>query len=318
MRRPDTAGLRRLLAVARILVPAIVLVALWRALDGEAALARLSEADAGWLAAAFVAANLQVVLCALRWRFTAERLGLVIARGRAIGDYYMAQLLNQTLPGGVLGDVARAVRTRESAGLERAGQAVVIERMAGQIALFAVTALGLVVAVATPGGIRVPEIEVPTLVPIALTVAAVAALVFAVGRLRSVLARFVGASRVALLAPGARLPQATLSLGIVAANLATFAFAARATGTAMPLEGVLVLVPLVLTAMLLPLSIGGWGFREGTAAALFPLVGASAEAGFAASLAFGLVVLAASLPGLIPLARPRAAAPPTLPDTSPQ
>jgi hypothetical protein len=63
-------------------------------------------------------------------------------------------------------------------------------------------------------------------------------------------------------------------------------------------EAIMVLVPLILSAMLIPATIGGWGFREGAAAALFPLAGASASAGFATSVAFGLVILAASLPGL--------------------
>ena len=68
-------------------------------------------------------------------------------------------------------------------------------------------------------------------------------------------------------------------------------------------------VILLLGWMLVPLTIGGWGLREGTAAALFPLVGGSGEAGLAASIAFGLVLLASSLPGAITLLRPVAPAP---------
>jgi hypothetical protein len=50
--------------------------------------------------------------------------------------------------------------------------------------------------------------------------------------------------------------------------------------------------------MLMPLSVGGWGWREAAAAALFPLAEASAGAGVAAGLAYGAVLLVASLPGL--------------------
>ena len=56
---------------------------------------------------------------------------------------------------------------------------------------------------------------------------------------------------------------------------------------------------MILFAMVLPLSISGWGLREGAAAALFPLAGLSASAGLAASVAFGLTFLAITLPGLI-------------------
>jgi hypothetical protein len=51
--------------------------------------------------------------------------------------------------------------------------------------------------------------------------------------------------------------------------------------------------------MLIPLSISGWGFREGAAAALLPLAGATASGGLASSVAFGLTFIAAVLPGLV-------------------
>ena len=92
--------------------------------------------------------------------------------------------------------------------------------------------------------------------------------------------------------------QIALSLGTATANLLAFDACARATGTALPLSALMVLVPLIITTMLLPISISGWGLREGAAAALFPLAGASSEAGLAASIAFGLVFLVSTLPGI--------------------
>ena len=94
---------------------------------------------------------------------------------------------------------------------------------------------------------------------------------------------------------------------ILACNLGAFTLCAAATGTVLPPLAVISVVPLVLTAMVLPVSVGGWGVREGAAAALWPVLGASAEAGVAASVAFGLVILAASLPGAVALMeRPQA------------
>jgi len=67
---------------------------------------------------------------------------------------------------------------------------------------------------------------------------------------------------------------------------------------------VVTLIPLILTAMLIPLSVAGWGWREGAAAALFPLAGAAPDAGLAASAAFGALMLAAAMPGALWLTRP--------------
>ncbi|WP_417807053.1 lysylphosphatidylglycerol synthase transmembrane domain-containing protein [Thioclava sp.] len=268
---------------------ALVLLALvWHFANGRAAIERLAQADWRWLAAAVLAVNLQTMLSALRWRLTAAALGQRIERGHAIGEYYLAQLMNQTLPGGVLGDASRAVRARHSADLLRSGQAVVIERLAGQIALAAVLLPALVVTghgLWALGGLAV----------VAMGVSVAGAL----PKLRALTKPLYQA----LLASAVRNRQIALGLSIVACNLASFAFCAYAVGATLPLSAIVTLVPLILSAMLVPLSIAGWGWREGAAAALFPLAGATPEAGLAASAAFGAILLISALPGLAWLAR---------------
>ena len=49
--------------------------------------------------------------------------------------------------------------------------------------------------------------------------------------------------------------------------------------------------------MLLPISIAGWGVREGVAALLWAAAGLSAVEGVAISAAYGLLILISSLPG---------------------
>jgi Lysylphosphatidylglycerol synthase TM region len=105
----------------------------------------------------------------------------------------------------------------------------------------------------------------------------------------------------ALAAPDVRSRQIALSFGTSACNIAAFAFCAWATGTHISLGAATALVPLILIAMLIPVGIAGWGFRESAAAALFPMIGATAGAGVAASVAFGGMLLAASVPGLLPI-----------------
>jgi len=52
---------------------------------------------------------------------------------------------------------------------------------------------------------------------------------------------------------------------------------------------------------LLPISVGGWGVREGSLIAAFALVGVPPEVALAASITFGIILLASSLPGGIVL-----------------
>lgn len=303
-----TPALRgRVWPALRVALPVGLLAALWHLADGPAVLARLGQADLRWLLAALVATNLQTVFSALRWRLTAARLGQDHPVGQAVGEYYLAQLVNQVLPGGVLGDAARAVRARQDS-LATSAQAVVIERLAGQAALLAVTLAGFAAALALPGGLvwPAPARQAPLVVLALVGVLIVAGL--AASRIWPRPGQAFGrALRTALLARGVWPQQVALGLVIVGCNLATFAFCARATATHLSPEAVVTLVPLVLTAMVIPLSVAGWGLREGAAAGLLPLAGVSPEAAVAASLAFGAVILVGSLPGVLVLLRTQAA-----------
>ncbi|WP_127144535.1 lysylphosphatidylglycerol synthase transmembrane domain-containing protein [Pelagibacterium montanilacus] len=295
----------------RLLVPLVLLALVLSLSDADDALARLGHVHWPWLALSFLALNLQTILSALRWQWVSARLSAPIGRQRAIEEYYLAQLVNQTVPGRVIGDASRAVRLRENTGgLPRAAQAVIIERLAGQFVLWTILALGLIWALLSPDGIGWPlgpRGTIATLVVI--TLAAIVGIWMARGRLAA-LRKFASAMDRALLAPDVRWGQLALGLAIAASNLAGFAFAARATGTSLSLEAIVSIVPLILSAMLIPATIAGWGYREGAAVALFPLVGAAAAAGLAASVAFGLVMLAASLPGVLVLLRRRQASRP--------
>jgi uncharacterized membrane protein YbhN (UPF0104 family) len=83
-------------------------------------------------------------------------------------------------------------------------------------------------------------------------------------------------------------------------HTATFLVAARAVGVDAPVSRLLPLALLAVLAMVLP-SIAGWGPREGVTAWVFSAAGLGAERGAATAVAYGVIVLAASLPGAIVL-----------------
>lgn len=291
--------------ILRLAVTVILLGLLWQAIDGPAALSLLLQADALWLVAAVLALSAQTLLSALRWRVTSHALGHPIPLWRAVREYYLSQIVNQSLPGGVLGDAGRAVRARHGAGLKRAGQAVVFERLAGQLVLFAVTAIAVLLVWVAPLGLTLPDwvLRVCAVTLVVLVLVAGAIRVFSRGETAANrhVRDWLDAFAMSVLAPTVLPRQALLSLGTTALNLLAFALCARATGTVMPVMAVMIVVPLILFTMLIPISISGWGLREGAAAALFPVFGATSTEGFAASLAFGLMFLLSTLPGIVVL-----------------
>ncbi|MDD9708735.1 lysylphosphatidylglycerol synthase transmembrane domain-containing protein [Seohaeicola sp. SP36] len=294
-----------MMRLLRLAVTLALLALLWQAVDGPAALKLLLAADPRWLLAAVVALTAQTLFSALRWRLTARALGQTIPVGRAMREYYLSQIVNQSLPGGVLGDAGRAVRARHEAGLKRAGQAVVFERLAGQLVLFVVTAAAVLMVWISPGGISLPDWVLRLVAVSMLALVLAGGILLAVSRgnrgIQGHIRDWIAAFRTAVLTPAVLPHQVLLSLGTTALNLLAFALCARATGTTMAVTAVLIVVPLILFTMLIPVSISGWGLREGAAAALFPVIGASATEGFAASLAFGLMFLLSTLPGVFVL-----------------
>lgn len=272
--------------VLRLAVSLAALAALAWFLDARAIAAALSGAVPGWMALAVALLAAQIALSALRWRLTAARLGLALAPGHALAEYFVAVLGNTLLPGGVLGDVARAVRARGPAGTRAAVLSVVMERLIGQAALALAALAGVIAWAGALWGAG-----------LAAGVAALALVAMRLAPGAAALARQVW------LTGGAWRAQAGLSALIVGCNIGGVWAAARAVGVALtPLESLLVIPP-VLAAMILPVSINGWGLREAAAAALWPLAGVAPAQAVAASVAFGLAAVLAALPGLAVLLR---------------
>jgi uncharacterized membrane protein YbhN (UPF0104 family) len=252
--------------------------------------------------------QVQVLASAWRWRYTADRLGLAIGFGRAAREYYLASLLNMVMPGAVAGDVLRAVRSARnddgSSSLRAALRSVVLERLAGQVAFSVLTVSGLATAAAVGAGLPAGAGAVVAAVP--LTLAAGAGLVLLAGRfgprrVRAALADIWPDLCRAWFRDGSWLVQGVVSLAIAASYVAAFAVAGWAVGAPMPALGVVTLIPLALLSMLVPVSVGGWGVREGAAALLWPLAGLSAAEGVVTAALYGVIALVGALPGLVAL-----------------
>ncbi|WP_435798309.1 lysylphosphatidylglycerol synthase transmembrane domain-containing protein [Streptomyces antibioticus] len=309
VRRPGTepSALRRLLTsralrthggtVAGIVILAVLL---WRMgtgvfLDG------LRRIDGPTLLVALGIGAVTTVFSAWRWALVARGLRIRLPLAPAVADYYRSLFLNAALPGGILGDVHRAVRHGQSAGdVGRGVRAVVLERTAGQIAL-AVAGAGVLLTLPSP----VMD-EVRHLAPLVLLAGAGAlAVVLAVrmngsagpargGRIRA----FLAEAREGLLSRRNGPGVALSSLVVLAGHLGMFVVAARVAGSTASVLALLPIAVLALLAMGLPLNVGGWGPREGVTAWAFGAAGLGAGTGFAVSVVYGVLSFVAALPGL--------------------
>jgi uncharacterized membrane protein YbhN (UPF0104 family) len=186
---------RSIWAWARLLGGAgILALVLWR-LGTGAFVDGLRVLDAGALVTALVIGAATTLLSAWRWCLVARGLGLNLSLRAATADYYQALFLNAALPGGVLGDVGRAVRHgRDEGDLGRGVRAVVLERTAGQLVLLLVGGLVLVLVPSPVLSLLKEHAATAATVSVALLVAGGLALL-ALRRLRQGASRAAGAAR---------------------------------------------------------------------------------------------------------------------------
>ena len=91
------------------------------------------------------------------------------------------------------------------------------------------------------------------------------------------------------------------SIVAVAGHATAFIVAAQTAGTPASAIDLLPLALIVLAAMAIPLSVAGWGPREGVAAWAFAAAGLGAAAGVTTAVVYGVMALVASLPGAVVL-----------------
>ena len=290
---------------ARILPPILVAglfaILLWRTDMAELRDA-FAQISAGHVVVGLGLVQLQIILSAVRWRFTAQRLGQTIGLGEAIREYYVASFLNQSLPGGMGGDAVRAWRMRVEGkgGWKLPAKGILYERLSGQVAFFLILAIGLPIwpmLIADHSQLPFGWVTV-ALCMLGLFLAF--GLRWLVRRSPHPILRQISEDAAEVfMRRQAWLIQSGLSVVVVTAYVAVFMIASHAIGASLPFEAALTIIPLCLLSMLIPVGLGGWGTREAAAMALWPLFGFSAADGLAASLLYGTLSLAGSAPALI-------------------
>lgn len=282
------------------LAVAVLAVVIWRLGTGPF-LAGVEAVDGRALLAASAIFFVTTAFSAWRWTIVSRGLGIRLSLPAAVSAYYRAVFLNLVLPGGVAGDVHRGVsHGREVHDVGRGMRAVVWERSAGQVVQILLL-IAVLLVLPSPVRSSMPFVA-------AAAVAVVLGLVL-VGRMRvkdshsrwsRVRNAVVADVRQGVLRRNALPAVVFASVMVAVGHAATFLVAARTAGIDAPLSRLLPLALLALLAMVLP-SIGGWGPREGVTAWVFAAAGLGADRGAATAVAYGVLVLAASLPGVIVL-----------------
>jgi len=256
--------------------------------DAEAVLGYLRAGDPEWFLAAIAVLALSILVGVRQWRCLLEAQGVVVPRLRLTQAYSLGMFLNFVLPSGVGGDVVRAVQIhREAKGGTRGVAATLLDRLAGlfTLALFASVA-SWILAADHPQPLFRHLAWASGAVSLLFCVAAVVLFSRRVVGWISPVARWFGEG--ALLDRARNLRQAFLQyrkeprivlevmgLSVVTQFLRILVHwcCAKAIGLPLDFAWILLFVPVVALISILPISVGGWGLREGTQKTFFSLPG---------------------------------------------
>ena len=273
----------------KLCLAAVLILGLLMYLDAGVILDMVRAVDRGALAAATAIIGCQYTFSALRWHIVARRHGISENAGQLhfiFGAGALADLVALTSFAGLT--VRGALLVSRGAEMSRVFGVLFIERVSALAGFAFCFVAG--VAVVLLAGVAVPFAPDPGIAVLTATVAGVSAIaaIYTLLRLQAVRA-FADGLRASfmelpLVAGLVCLSAITIWLGFTAV-----AILARGLGLQIAPVFFLTIMPVIALLAALPVSIGGWGVREGAMAAGLSLFGVRPEEAVALSILYGML-----------------------------
>jgi uncharacterized membrane protein YbhN (UPF0104 family) len=268
--------------------------------------ARLRQIKPEWVALSVLVLGVQMILLTVRWQRLVVHCGADLSLARLFRFTLIAAFFNQTLPSSVGGDAMRIWLLGKQTNWRIASYSVLLDRVIG------VVALAIIVAVCLPWTFQLVRDPVGRgallVIGLGSIVGWFAFLMLGWQRLH-ILQRWTPTRHLAatatvaadiLRSPGAVAPIFLLSgLIHILTALAAWCVAHSINADLSFLNALFLVLPVVLVAVV-PISIAGWGVREGAMVAAFAYAGLPQSDGLLVSILFGVSYLVlGALGGLV-------------------
>ena len=285
----------------RILVTTSIFILIFRSIDINQLWATLKQAGLGLLLAALLMQFGSTSVSAYRWQLIMHNLNFGQSVSFYWRSYFKASFFNQGLPTSIGGDAIKVLDVAGQGFRKRdALYGIMLDRITGLAALMW---LNLAAYLINPNLLPSPIYHLTLLLVVGSLVGFVAVSSLrhlpwfdAYPRLRIVITiserlhqSFLN-NRILLIGSSLLIPiLAILSIFMIGSAL----------GLRYNLVTYFIIVPPAILLTIIPVSLAGWGIREGTLVALFSLIGADKATILAMSILYGLMQIIVSLPGFI-------------------
>lgn len=303
----SSVDVRRIKSWARLLVSVSIMALILRSIDIRQAWQVARDARPDWLLLAVSMQLGSTAIAAYRWQLIMRNLGFGQTFSFYWDSYFKGMFFNQGLPTSIGGDALRVLDVARRGFRKR-------DVLVG-VAIDRITGLGALLLLALAATLVGPAVLPPQVARAIQWLAAVGVLgfcgLFVLGRW-SWLDR---APRLAVVKTASDRLRQTVSrhrfllllsslLVPLCAMLAFFAIG-QALGLRYDLLTYMAIVPPALVLTVIPISIAGWGVREGALVGLFSLIGADQTVVLMMSVVYGILLILVSLPGLVVFLRGR-------------
>jgi uncharacterized membrane protein YbhN (UPF0104 family) len=295
--------IRTLGIAAKVLVSGgLIWLALART-DVAAVVANLGDLPAETIVVSLGLMMVMALIATLRWSILSGAIGLALPFGRACRYLFIGMFFNQTLPSSLGGDAFRVLLLRNEGLAWTEGLAnVLLDRFVGLVALAAVSLLGLPVLLSLDVS-PTAAVVVATLGGGAL--AALVGLYWLGGRppfrrerhFVWLIRRLATGLRAVAAEWGTAVTIVLLSLAVHLAVVVTSMVLLAGMGHPVTFGLLLAIVPAVMLIAVVPISIAGWGVREGAMIVGLGFVGVPQVDALSLSLMLGICLFVIGLPG---------------------
>jgi uncharacterized protein (TIRG00374 family) len=287
----------------KLAVTAVLLLLIGHNVDLDESLASISLLSARTVLLALALQLASNSVAGYRWYLIMRRIG---SRSNALfflQSYFKGAFFNQGLPTSIGGDAIRILDCTGSGHTALDGfYGVFIDRFVGLAGLLLLNICALLFnRTVLPGRIFFPLLAILALLFSALVVLLFVRRIplFMNNRWLGFIGQLSTRYHQVYSTPASVVIQLGLSVLIHLLAMTAFYVLGVNVGLAYPLNVYLVLVPPVVLLTILPISLAGWGVREGAMIGFFLLVGADYSRVLTFSILYGLLALASSLPGLL-------------------
>ena len=294
---------KKIAVLLKVIVSLGLITFLINQVDFKAIVNILKNVDITMIIYAMILLTIQVFIATTRWQFVLKCQKIMLGYKNTLQILWSGLFFNQAMPSSVGGDVIRGYYLKKQGmTLGRATLGVLMDRLFGMVglALLVVASLPLLFELINDSIARSGVLFIALGISLALL------FIFFTDKLPGNFSHLKVIRGFYSLSQDGRhcisknyngLIIIIISILIHLISVVTVMTMAIGLGINVEWSGFLLIIPLVTLMMVVPISIAGWGVREGVMVVGFGYLGVAPEAALALSILYGLLMLVVALPG---------------------